>query len=125
MGKYELKREILSVEDVSKVIEFIVFGMAHKFISHKSSKYWKNITNEIRRYKDCGITYFKRTKDSFPRPYSMGIWILSQNAEFVLWQGFSPDEPTSPKTGRDVCWSLDNDFATFLEAIYEFKINHL
>lgn len=124
MGKYELKREILSVEDVSKVIEFIVFDMFHGFISRKSSEYGKNIANEIQRCKDCGITYFKRTKDSFPHSHSMG-WILSQNAEYVLWQGFSPDELTPPKTGRDICWSLDNDFVTFLEAIYEFKINHL
>lgn len=97
MGKRELKNEILTIEDVFKVIEFIAC---------------------------CGITYFKRTKGSFPYPPFMG-WVVSQNAEHILWQGFSPDKLTPPSCGRDVCWTLDNNFANFLEAIYEFKINHL
>lgn len=125
MGKYELKNEILSIEDVSKVIEFITFGMSHDFISRKSLKCWKNIIDKFHRCKDCGITYFKRTIDSSPRPCAMGWWILSQNAEYVLWQGFSPDKLTPPSCGRDVCWNLNRDFTSFLEAIYEFKTNHL
>ena len=124
MRKRELKNEILSIEDVFKVIEFIVFGISNNFISRNTPLRWGKTVNEFYRCKNCGITYFKRTKDSFPPSHSMG-WILSQNAEYVLWQGFSSDELTPPSCGRDVCWSLDNSFAIFLEAIYEFKINHL
>lgn len=124
MEKRELKNEILSIEDVFKVIEFIAFGIFNNFISRRTPLHWEKAVDEFHRCKSWGITYFKRTKDSFPHPHSMG-WILSQNAEYVLWQGFSPDELTPPSCGRDVCWSLDNIFANFLEAIYEFKINHL
>lgn len=124
MGKRELKNEILTIEDVFKVIEFIAFGISNNFISRQTPLYWEKAVDEFHRNKSCGITYFKRTKGSFPYPPFMG-WVVSQNAEHILWQGFSPDKLTPPSCGRDVCWTLDNNFANFLEAIYEFKINHL
>lgn len=124
MGKRELENKILSTEEVSKVIEFIVFGISNNFISRRTPFYWEKVVDEFHRCKSYGITYFRRTKDSFPLSPSIG-WVVSQNAEYILWQGFSPDELTPPKTGRDVCWSLDNNFVHFLEAIYEFKTNHL
>lgn len=124
MGKHELKREILSIEDVFKVIEFVASGISNNFISRRTPLHWEKAVDEFHRCKNCGITYFKRIKSSFPHPPSIG-WVVSQNAEYILWQGFSPDELTPPSCGRDICWTLDNDFTIFLEAIYEFKINHL
>ena len=41
MGKRELKNEILTIEDVFKVIEFIAFGMSHDFISRQTPLYWE------------------------------------------------------------------------------------
>lgn len=123
MGKHELKNEILSVEEVFKVIEFIVFGISNDFISRRTPLHWKKAVDEFYSCKKCGITYFKRMLIT-SKTASNKI-IISQNGESVTWKGFSPDELTPPKTGRDVCWILDNDLASFLEAIYEFKLNHL
>ena len=121
MGKHEFENEIFSVEDISKIIEFIVFGISNNFISRRTPLHWEKAVDEFHRCKSCGITYFKRSKEI---TYGSAI-IFSQNGENIIWQGFSPDELTPPKTGRDVCWNLDSDFASFLEAIYEFKTNHL
>lgn len=123
MGKHELGNEVFSTEEVFKIIEFIVFGISNNFISRNTPPRWEKIVDEFFRCKNCGITYFKRTKNI--KANYRGSIIISQNAENVIWQGFSPDELTPPETGQDVCWNLDSDFASFLEAIYEFKTNHL
>lgn len=114
MGKRELENKIFSTEEVSKVIEFIVFGISNNFISRRTPFHWEKAVDEFHRCKSCGITYFKRPKE-----------ITYRGAIIVNWQGFSPDELTPPTTGRDVCWNLNSDLACFLEAIYEFKTNHL
>ena len=81
MEKRELKNEILSIEDVFKVIEFIAFGISNNFISRRTPLHWEKAVDEFHRCKSWGITYFKRTKDSFPHPHSMG-WILCSLARF-------------------------------------------
>ena len=122
MGKRELKNETLSTEEVYKVINFIVFGISNNFISRNTPSRWEKIIDDFFRCKNCNVTYFKRTKSTNT---NQGNVIISQNGEDVIWQGFSTDELTSPSCGRDVCWSLGSYLASFLEAIYEFKINHL
>ena len=123
MGRHEFKNEIFSIEDISKIIEFIVFGISNNFISRRTPLHWEKAVDEFHRCKSCGITYFKRSKKI--TAYYPDKIIVSQNGEDVIWQGFSPDELTPPTTGRDVCWNLNDDLASFLEAIYEFKLNHL
>lgn len=122
MGKHELKNETLSAEEVYKVINFIVFGISNNFISRNTPSRWEKIIDDFFRCKNCNVTYFKRTKNTNT---NRGNVIISQNGEDVIWQGFSPDELTPPSCGRDVCWSLGSYLASFLEAIYEFKTNHL
>lgn len=123
MKKRELKKEILSVEDISKIIEFVTFGISHNLISRLIPAHWDRSVKSFRRCKGCGITYFKRML--ITSNTASDRVIISQNGETVTWKGFSPDELTPPKTGRDVCWTLNDDLASFLEAIYEFKTNHL